>query len=193
MNAMAARKDGYPVRDLLPDKTILVPEAVALLKNAPNQANGKIFLDWLFSMDGQKYVLEGMYFPARTDIKFSTWEKEGVTSAKHARDSIGVDSFWDLKAGFIEYDLDLATKRWDDVNRYYEYEIYRKLRELKSSLFLIEEVEGEVEVAKKRGVDVSKAEAKIKEARRLFEFDGAYATARLTASEARALLVAASR
>jgi hypothetical protein len=193
MNAMASRKDGYSVRDLLPDKTILVPEASALLKNAPNEANGKIFQDWLFSMDGQKYVLEGMYFPARTDIKFSVWEKEGVASAKHAKDSIGVDSFWELKVGFIEYNLELATKRWDDVNRYYEYEIYRKLRELKSSLFLIEEVEGEVDVAKKKGMDVSKAEAKIKEARRLFEFDGAYATARLTASEARALLVAGSR
>jgi ABC-type Fe3+ transport system substrate-binding protein len=193
MNAMGARKDGYPVRDLLPDKTILVPEASALLKNAPNEANGKIFQDWLFSMDGQKYVLEGVYFPARTDIKFSTWEKEGMTMAKHAKDSIGVDSFWDLKVGFIEYDLDLATKRWDDVNRYYEYQIYRKLGELKRSLFLIEEVEAEVEAAKKKGVDVTKGEAKVKEARRLFEFDGDYAAARLGAAEARALLVAGSR
>jgi len=193
MNAMSARADGYPVRDLLPDKTILVPEAVGLLKNAPNEANGKIFLDWLFSMEGQKYVLEGRYFPARTDIKFSVWEKEGVAMAKHARDALGVDSFWDLKVGFINYNLEIATKRWDEVNRYYEYEIYRKWRELKSSLFLIEEVEGEVEAAKKKGVDVTKAEGKIKEARRLFEFDGAYAPARLTASEARALLVAASR
>jgi hypothetical protein len=101
-----------------------------------------------------------------------------------------VDSFWDAKVGFINYNLELATKRWDEVNRYFEYEIYRKLRELKSSLFLIEEVEGEVEAAKKKGSDVSKADAKIKEARRLFEFDGAYAAARLAASEARALLVA---
>ena len=62
--------------------------------------------------------------------------------AAHAKKALGVDSFWDLKVGFIEYDLDLATKRWDDVNRYYEYEIYRKWNELKSSLFLIEEVEG---------------------------------------------------
>jgi ABC-type Fe3+ transport system substrate-binding protein len=120
MNAMAARKDGYPVRDLLPEKTILVPEAVALLKGAPNEAVGKIFLDWLFSMDGQKYVLEGRYFPARTDIKFSEWEKEGVEMATHAEKALGVDSFWDLKVGFIEYDLDLATKRWDEVNRYYD-------------------------------------------------------------------------
>ena len=189
MNAMVARKDGYPVRDLLPDKTILVPEAVALLKNAPNEAVGKIFLDWLFSMEGQKYVLEGGYFTARTDIKFSEWEKEGVSMAKHAKEALGVDNFWDLKVGFIEYDLDLATKRWDEVNRYYEYEIYRKWGELKSSLFLIEEVEGEVSAAKAAKMDASKAEAKIQEARKLFEIDGNYAGARLAASKARTLLV----
>jgi iron(III) transport system substrate-binding protein len=190
MNAMVARRDGYPVRDLLPDKTILVPEAVALLKGAPNEATGKIFLDWLFSMDGQKYVLNGGYFSARTDIKFSEWEKQGVTMAGHAKKSLGVDSFWDLKVDFIEYDLDLATKRWDDVNRYYEYEIYRKWGKLKSSLFLIEEVEEEIKAAKAQKINVKKAEAKIKEARKLFGIDGAYAAARLAASKARALLVA---
>ncbi len=190
MNAMVARRDGYPVRDLLPDKTILVPEAVALLKNAPNEATGKIFLDWLFSMDGQKYVLEGGYFAARTDIKFSEWEKEGVTMAAHAAKALGVDSFWDLEVGFIEYDLDLATQRWDEVNRYYEYEIYRKWGELKSSLALIEEVEGEVQAAKAQKMGASKAEAEIKAARRLFEIDGNYAAARLAAAKARALLVA---
>jgi ABC-type Fe3+ transport system substrate-binding protein len=190
MNAMAARKDGYPVRDLLPEKTILVPEAVALLKGAPNEATGKIFLDWLFSMEGQKYVLEGRYFVARTDINFSEWEKEGFEMATHAKKALGVDSFWDLDVGFIEYDLPLATGRWDEVNKKYEYEIYRKWGELKSSLSLIEEVEGEIAAAKSQKIDVAKAEAKIKEARKLFEADGDYAAARLAASKARALLVA---
>ena len=141
-------------------------------------------------MEGQKYVLEGGYFTARTDINFSQWEKEGVAMAKHAKGALGVDNFWDLKVGFIEYDLDLATKRWDEVNRYYEYEIYRKWGELKSSLFLIEEVEGEVSAARAAKMDVAKAEAKIKEARALFEYDGNYAAARLAASKARTLLVA---
>jgi iron(III) transport system substrate-binding protein len=190
MNAMAARKDGFPVRDLLPEKTILVPEAVALLKGAPNEKVGKIFLDWLFSMDGQKYVLEGRYFAARTDIKFSAWQKEGVEMAQHATKALGVDSFWDLKVDFIEYDLDLATKRWDEVNKKYEFEIYRKWGELKSSLFLIEEVEGEIDAAKAEKMNVAKAETKIKEARKLFEIDGKYAAARLAAAKARALLVA---
>ncbi|CAB5127509.1 hypothetical protein D3OALGB2SA_3386 [Olavius algarvensis associated proteobacterium Delta 3] len=189
MNAMAARKDGFPVRDLLPEKTILVPEAVALLKGSPNAKTGKIFLDWLFSDEGQKYVLEGRYFAARTDIKFSAWEKEGVGMATHAAKALGVDSFWDLNVDFIEYDLDLATKRWDEVNRKYEYEIYRKWGELKSSLFLIEEVEGEIDAAKAQKMNVKKAEAKIKDARKLFEIDGNYAAARLTASQARAYLI----
>ena len=189
MNAMVARRDGYPVSDLLPDKTILVPEAVALLKNAPNEKNAKMFLDWLFSMEGQKAVLNGGYFAARTDIKFSVWEKEGVEMAVHAQKALGVDSFWDLDVGFIEYDLDLATKRWDEVNRYYEYEIYRKWSELKSSLALIEEVEGEIEAAKDENMDVSKAAAQIKKARELFEYDGKYAAARLAATKARTMLV----
>ena len=190
MNAMAARKDGFPVSDLLPEKTILVPEAVALLKGAPNEGIAKIFLDWLFSDDGQKAVLEGRYFAASPDAKFSVWEKEGVEMAKHAKQALGVDSFWDLKVDFIEYDLDLATKRWDEVNKKYENEIYRKWGELKSSLFLIEEVEGEVEAAKAAKINTGKAEAQIKEARRLFEIDGNYAAARLAAAKARAQLVA---
>ncbi len=190
MNAMVARKDGYPVRDLLPDKTILVPEAVALLKNAPNEAVGKRFLDWLFTLDGQKYVLAGGYFVARTDIHFTQWEKEGVVMAKHAKAALGVNNFWDLKVGFIDYDLNLAAKRWDEVNRYYEYEIYRKWGELKSSLFLIEEVEGEVKEAKAAKMNVKAAEDKIREARKLFEHDGQYAAARLAAAKARSLLVA---
>ncbi len=140
-------------------------------------------------MDGQKHVLEGRYFAARKDIKFSVWEKEGVTMAKHAKKALGVDSFWDLKVGFIDYDLDLAAKRWDEVNRYYEYEIYRKWGKLKSSLFLIEEVEEEIKAAKAEKIAVAKAEAKIKEARKLFEYDGKFAPARLAASKARALLV----
>ena len=189
MNAMVARRDGYPVSDLLPDKTILVPEAVALLKNAPNEENAKIFLDWLFSMEGQKSVLNGGYFAARTDIKFSEWEKEGVEMAAHAQKALGVDSFWALDVGFIEYDLDLATQRWDDVNRYYEYEIYRKWSELKSSLALIEEVEGEIEAAKDQKMDVSKAAAQIEKARELFEYEGKYAAARLAATKARSMLV----
>ena len=47
-----------------------------------------------------------------------------------------------------------------------------------------------IKAAKAGGDNVKKAETKIKEARKLFEIDGAYAEARLAASKARSLLVA---
>ncbi len=56
-------------------------------------------------------------------------------------------------------------------------------------MFLIEEVEEELKEAKAANADVTKAEAKIKEARKLFEYDGKFAAARLAAAKARALLV----
>lgn len=187
MNAMAARKDGYPVAALVPDKTIMVPEAAALLAGAPNEENAKIFLDWLYSMEGQKYVLIGGYFPARIDISLTEWEAEGIIMAKHAREALGVDNFWDIEVELIDYDLELAKARWDEVNRYYEYEIFRKWDELKQTLILIEKVEEEIEAARKRGVDVIEAESKIKEARTLFG-KGDYGEASRLALEARGLL-----
>ena len=49
-------------------------------------------------------------------------------------------------------------------------------------------MEGEVNAARAKKMDVAKAEGKIKEARKLFEYQGDYAAARLAAGQARALL-----
>ncbi len=188
MNAMAARRDGYPVVALIPDKTILVPESAALLAGAPNEQNAKIFLDWLYSVEGQRYVLEGAYFPARPDVSFSAWAAEGVAMARHAMAALGgVDNFYDQDVELILYDLDLATKRWDDVNRYFETEIYRRLDELKETLTTIEAVEKEIAAARAQGRSVAQAEARIAEARRLWE-RGQYREGADRAREARALI-----
>ena len=187
MNAMAARKDGYPVAALIPDKTILVPEAAALLAGAPNEKNAKIFLDWLYSLEGQLYVLKGLYFPARVDISLSAWAAEGIKEAEYALGALGADNFWAVEVELIDYDLDLATLRWDEVNRKYEYEIYRKWDEIKTTFALIEEVKEKIEAARKAGRDVAEAESKIKEALTLFG-KGEYEAARSAAIEARDLL-----
>lgn len=188
MNAMVARRDGYPVGNLVPDVTILVPEAAALLTNAPNEQNAKIFLDWLYSEEGQKYVLMGGYFPARKDISLSAWAAEGITMATHAISALGgKDNFWQLELELLDYDLALAESRWDFVNKYFEEEIYRKWDELKSTLTLIEQVDAEIQRIKATGRDVSEALALAVEARRLFE-EGALAEARAAAEKARTAL-----
>ena len=71
-----------------------------------------------------------------------------------------------------------------------EYTLIRHIGDTLEDLTTFsEEVEGEIEAAKSAMMDVGKAEAQIKEARKLFEIDGNYAAARLTASKARAALV----
>lgn len=188
MNAMVARRDGYPVGNLVPDVTVLVPEAAALLAGAPNERNAKIFLDWLYSMEGQKYVLQGGYFVARTDISLTQWQAEGVSMASHAIAALGgADNFWAVDLDLLDYDLELATAQWDEVNKYFDEQIYRKWDELKSTLSQIEAVELQIADAKAKGSDVAAAEAKAAEARTLFE-EGELATARTAVTEARALL-----
>ena len=187
MNAMMARADGYPIKAIVPEVTLLIPEGVALLKNAPHPNIAKIFIEWLLSEEGQKFVLEGGYFPAMKDFRFSNYVDE-IEMAKHAQDAIGVDNFYEIKGvKVLDYDLELASERWDDVNNYYEKEIYRKWDELKSTWSLITQVQEEIAVKKGEGVDTSDAEAKINEAMKLFD-KGSLAEARLAALSARDLL-----
>ena len=184
MNAMMAQADGYPVVCIIPEVTLLVAEGVALLKNAPHPEVAKIFMDWILTEEGQKYVLEGGYFPAIKDFYFSKYEDE-IPMAKYAKAAIGVDNFYEIKGvTAIPYDIKLAGERWDLVNEYFEKEIYRKWDELKATWLLIEEVQGELDVLKAKGVDVSEAEKKLEEAIVLFD-SGKLAEARLLALEAR--------
>jgi len=188
MNAMMAQADGYPVKAVVPEVTMLTAEGVALLKNAPHPNLAKLFMDWILSEEGQKYVLQGGYFPAMKDFRFSKYEKE-IPMAKYAKAALGVDNFYEISGvTALDYNLTLASERWDQVNTYYEQEIYRKWEELKSTWTLIEEVEEEINVAKAKGVDTTKAVGKINEAKALFG-KGQLAEARLAATEARNLLV----
>lgn len=187
MNAMMAQADGYPIKSIVPEVTLLVAEGVALLKNAPHPNVAKVFMDWILSEEGQKYVLEGGYFPAMKDFYYSKYENE-IPMAKYAKAAIGVDNFYEITGvEVLPYNVTLAAERWDLVNDYFEKEIYRKLDELKSTWTLIEEVEGEIEAAKNRGLDVSEAAAKLNEAISLFDA-GKLAEARLTALEARKIV-----
>jgi len=188
MNAMMARADGYPVKAIVPDVTILVPESVAILKNAPHLKNAKIFVDWLLSMEGQKYVLMGGYFPARKDFNFSDYVDE-IPMAKHAIEAIGVDNFYKITGvKILAYNLTLAKIRWDKVNDYYEKEIYRKWDELKDTWWnYIIPAQEAIKAAQQKGMDVTQALSKLNIAMAAFD-KGELAKARSFAQEALSLV-----
>ncbi|MEM4005736.1 MAG: extracellular solute-binding protein [Desulfurococcaceae archaeon] len=191
MNAMMAQADGYDIIAVIPEVSLLVAEGVMMLKNAPHPNLAKLFMDWILSEEGQKYVLAGGYFPAHKDFRYSKYVNE-IKMAQYAIKALGgADSFYDLKGiKAMNYDPKLAIERWDKINTMYEQEIYRKLDELKSTWRLIEDVQAEISVQKSKGGDVTSSEAKLKEAITFFD-KGQLAESRLAAQTARQLLVQA--
>ncbi len=73
-NAFRYVQGGGPVKIVYPtDGTVAAPDGIALLKGAPNEAAGKIFIDWCLSKPVQEYLVETMGRRAvRTDSKDPT-------------------------------------------------------------------------------------------------------------------------
>ena len=170
MNVVIARKAGFPVEAIPMDVTLFVPEAIAILAGAKHPEIAKIFVDWILSIDGQKAVMRGLYFPARVDIKLPDYEKE-IPEAKMERVALGADRFWDIpEVTLVKYDMELAMKRWDEVNKIYEDTIYRKWDELKRTMSAIEEAEAELGISLKNAraafdaADYAKARSLVREA-----------------------------
>jgi len=182
-HATQALSAGFPVKLTPLDLTLINLMGVALLKGAKHPETAKIFINWLLSMDGQKAVCNGGYPPVRPEFKFSDYADE-MPMAAMMKEALGTDSAWEIPAevNVIQYDEELATSRWDEVDATYEQMIFRKWDELKSTLALIEETEAELVVREKQGIDVTAAKAKIAEAYAAFDI-GNYAKARVLAKE----------
>ena len=63
-DALSAIKKGLPVEIVFPDQnnnmigTLLIPNSVALIKNAPNKTNGEIFIDYLLEINTLNNLIE---------------------------------------------------------------------------------------------------------------------------------------
>jgi iron(III) transport system substrate-binding protein len=68
-NAYRYVEGGGPVRIVYPeDGTTAAPDGIALVKNGPNPANAKAFIDWTLSKETQDFLVEQMgRRPVRTD------------------------------------------------------------------------------------------------------------------------------
>jgi len=69
-NALEYVRGGGNVAIVYPaDGTAAIADGIALVKGAPNEANAKVFLDWLLSKDVQAFVVEKIgRRPVRTDV-----------------------------------------------------------------------------------------------------------------------------
>ncbi len=74
-DANVAIQDNYPVKIVFPDKdgigTLIMPNTVCLIKNSPNQENGKKLIDYLLSRGVEKKLAWDMcaQMPLRYDVE----------------------------------------------------------------------------------------------------------------------------
>lgn len=74
-DANVAIKEGSPVKVVFPDQssigTLIMPNMVCLIKNSPNQENGKKLIDYLVSRDVEKSLAFAMcaQMPLRYDVR----------------------------------------------------------------------------------------------------------------------------
>lgn len=69
-NAYSSMAKGEPLKIYYPASgTVVNPRPAMILKTAPNQANAKAFVDFLFSDEGQKLVANAYLLPGRSDVK----------------------------------------------------------------------------------------------------------------------------
>jgi iron(III) transport system substrate-binding protein len=72
-NAYKYVQGGGPVEIVYPeDGTVAAPDGIALVKNGPNPANAKRFIDWALSKETQEFLVQEMgRRPIRTDVAAS--------------------------------------------------------------------------------------------------------------------------
>jgi ABC-type Fe3+ transport system substrate-binding protein len=101
---------------LLPEKlTVINPDAIGILKGAPNLATAKRFIDFLLSYEGQLIWIQKKgkqggprrYSLNRFSIRPDVY-KDNTLEA-------GIFNPYSLQ-GTVRYDFDLASKRWDVLN-----------------------------------------------------------------------------
>lgn len=67
--ALNAKKEGSPVDFVFPiDGVSVVTEPVAILRTAKNPVAARAFIDWVLSVEGQRFAASQGYMPARADV-----------------------------------------------------------------------------------------------------------------------------
>ncbi|MDA3797511.1 MAG: extracellular solute-binding protein [Kiritimatiellae bacterium] len=96
----------------LPDNaTVVNPDAIAILKNAPNKDSAEMFLNFVLSFDGQKILCQ----PIGQDGQMNNLYRMPVNKNIYTKDWAPKANPYDFKSNF-KYNTDIASKRWNVLN-----------------------------------------------------------------------------
>ncbi|HEY8580874.1 MAG TPA: extracellular solute-binding protein [Beijerinckiaceae bacterium] len=151
--AYSAQGAGFPVKFVYPTMNAIVPASVAVVKNAPNAAGARAFVEFLLSPQGQEILFE------------PTIRRLPVLPSVYARAPAGLPNPFKLGAAREDrppFDVDLSERRYAAVDVLFDQLVSFQLDALKRVTKTLHDVEARL--ARK---DDPKARALIAEARAL--------------------------
>ncbi|MCR0985711.1 ABC transporter substrate-binding protein [Roseomonas populi] len=129
--AFSAQGAGFPVKFVYPSVTTVVPANIAVVKNAPNPAGARAFIDFLLSPQGQEILLEPTI--RRLPVNPAVYAKAPQGYPNPFTGSIGMPS--------LHFDVVESGKRYAVVDSLYDQTIGTNLDALKRATKAIGEVE----------------------------------------------------
>src|ERR1043165_2791631 len=152
---LAAIASGQPVDFAYPSLTSVVPASVAVVKNGPNPANGRAFVEYLLSDEGQ----QKLFAPEIGRLP--------VVPALYARAPKGYPNPFAMKLGGVDFDDKLSSSRRNVVNSLFDHAITFRHAELKAAWGAIHSADAQIARARAAGKNVEAAGTALAEARRL--------------------------
>ena len=122
---------GFPVGFVYPTVTTLVPANIGVIKNAPNSANAKLFIDFLLTPQGQEILLDPKI--RRLPVNPKTYSKAPKDFPNPFKDSsIGAA---------VKFDVLLSKSRYNLVNSLFDVMITYRLDDLRDTMSAIYKAE----------------------------------------------------
>ena len=122
---------GFPVEFVYPTITTLVPANIGIIKNAPNSANAKLFIDFLLTPEGQTILLDPKI--RRLPVNPETYSKAPKDFPNPFKDSsIGAA---------VKFDVLLSKRRYNLVNSLFDVMITYRLDDLRAAMSAIYKAE----------------------------------------------------
>jgi len=122
---------GFPVGFVYPTVTTLVPANIGVIKNAPNSANAKLFIDFLLTPEGQEILLDPKI--RRLPVNPKTYSRAPKDFPNPFKDSsIGAA---------VKFDVLLSKSRYNLVNSLFDVMITYRLDDLRDTMSAIYKAE----------------------------------------------------
>jgi phosphoglycerate transport regulatory protein PgtC len=150
---LSAIASGQPIDFAYPSLTSVVPASVAVVKNGPNPANARAFVEYLLGDEGQQRL-----FAPEIGCR---WCPRSTRAPK------GYPNPFTMKLGGVDFDDKLSSGRRNVVNALFDQVVTFRHAELKAAWGAIHTADAQVTKARVGGRNVEAALAQLAEAHKL--------------------------